>query len=75
MSMMLAGSCRVGMLSAQGKLVPPFTYEALPPADIEFVPLKQTQSFRADALMQVQTSCPFLHCQWVPWLVSVLMRS
>ena len=36
----------------QGKLVPPFTYEALPPADIEFVPLKQTRCFRADALMQ-----------------------
>ena len=33
--------------------MPPFTYEALPPADIEFVPLKQTRSFRADELMQV----------------------
>lgn len=31
----------------------PFTYEALPPADISFVPLKQTRSFRADELMQV----------------------
>ena len=30
----------------------PFTYEALPPADIEFVPLKQTQSFKADALLE-----------------------
>ncbi|KAF6250796.1 phenylalanyl-tRNA synthetase [Scenedesmus sp. NREL 46B-D3] len=29
----------------------PFTYEALPPADISFVPLKQTQKFRADELM------------------------
>ena len=38
----------------QGKLLPPFTYEALPPADIEFVPLKQTRSFTADALMQVR---------------------
>ncbi len=35
--------------------MPPFTYEALPPIDIEFVPLKQTRSFRADALMQACT--------------------
>jgi phenylalanyl-tRNA synthetase beta chain len=32
----------------------PFTYEALPPADISFVPLKQTQKFRADELMEVR---------------------
>jgi phenylalanyl-tRNA synthetase beta chain len=31
----------------------PFTYEALPPAEISFVPLKQTESFRADQLMEV----------------------
>ena len=36
--------------------MPPFTYEALPPADIEFVPLKQTRSFRADELMQVRAA-------------------
>ncbi|WIA12159.1 hypothetical protein OEZ85_012231 [Tetradesmus obliquus] len=30
----------------------PFSYEALPPADISFVPLKQTQKFRADELME-----------------------
>ena len=30
----------------------PFTYRALPPAEITFTPLKQTQPFRADALMQ-----------------------
>jgi len=30
----------------------PFTYEALPPEDIRFVPLKQTQEFRANDLMQ-----------------------
>lgn len=30
----------------------PFTYEALPPEDIKFVPLKQTQEFKANDLMQ-----------------------
>eukprot|EP00879_Flechtneria_rotunda_P032053 GHRR01035203.1.p1 GENE.GHRR01035203.1~~GHRR01035203.1.p1 ORF type:complete len:572 (+),score=172.97 GHRR01035203.1:80-1795(+) len=30
----------------------PFTYEALPPADISFVPLKQTRKFRADELLE-----------------------
>eukprot|EP00798_Chlamydomonas_sp_ICE-L_P030412 gene30412-35417_t len=30
----------------------PFTYEALPPQDIKFMPLKQTKEFRADELMQ-----------------------
>ncbi len=31
----------------------PFTYEALPPEDIKFVPLKQTREFNAKELMQV----------------------
>ncbi|KAH6836025.1 tRNA synthetase beta subunit family protein [Perilla frutescens var. hirtella] len=30
----------------------PFTYEALPPKEINFVPLKQTRSFSADELME-----------------------
>ena len=30
----------------------PFTYEALPPEDIAFTPLKQTREFRADELME-----------------------
>ncbi|RAL38742.1 hypothetical protein DM860_013423 [Cuscuta australis] len=30
----------------------PFTYEALPPSEISFVPLKQKESFRADKLME-----------------------
>ncbi|XP_010529813.1 PREDICTED: phenylalanine--tRNA ligase beta subunit, cytoplasmic-like isoform X1 [Tarenaya hassleriana] len=34
----------------------PFTYEALPPAEINFVPLKQTKSFRADELMEFYKS-------------------
>mmetsp|Transcript_2179 Transcript_2179/g.6501 ORF Transcript_2179/g.6501 Transcript_2179/m.6501 type:complete len:495 (-) Transcript_2179:237-1721(-) len=34
-----------------GTLQPPFTYEALPPEAISFVPLKQTRSFRADELL------------------------
>jgi phenylalanyl-tRNA synthetase beta chain len=31
----------------------PFTYEALPPGDVRFVPLKQTREFKADELMEV----------------------
>ncbi|GAB4860935.1 hypothetical protein Ancab_036096 [Ancistrocladus abbreviatus] len=34
----------------------PFTYEALPPSEINFVPLKQTKSFRADELMEFYKS-------------------
>lgn len=30
----------------------PFTYEALPPKDIVFVPLNQTQSFNGEELMK-----------------------
>ncbi|KAK4483870.1 hypothetical protein RD792_011079, partial [Penstemon davidsonii] len=34
----------------------PFTYEALPPKEINFVPLKQTKNFRADELMEYYKS-------------------
>jgi|UniRef100_A0ACD5XND2 phenylalanyl-tRNA synthetase beta chain len=34
----------------------PFSYEALPPKDIEFVPLKQEQSFTADKLIDFYRS-------------------
>ncbi|KAG9454720.1 hypothetical protein H6P81_007624 [Aristolochia fimbriata] len=34
----------------------PFTYEALPPKEINFVPLKQDKSFRADELMEFYKS-------------------
>ncbi|KAA0058031.1 putative phenylalanine--tRNA ligase beta subunit isoform X2 [Cucumis melo var. makuwa] len=34
----------------------PFTYEALPPTAINFVPLKQTKNFRADDLMEFYKS-------------------
>lgn len=34
----------------------PFTYEALPPSEIDFVPLKQVKSFRADELMEFYKS-------------------
>ncbi|GFQ05533.1 probable phenylalanine--tRNA ligase beta subunit [Phtheirospermum japonicum] len=34
----------------------PFTYEALPPQEINFVPLKQTKNFRADGLMEFYKS-------------------
>lgn len=34
----------------------PFTYEALSPSEINFVPLKQTKSFRADELMEFYKS-------------------
>jgi len=40
-------SCMVLTLQA------PFTYEALPPEKINFVPLKQKKSFNAKELMQV----------------------
>ncbi|KAK1554733.1 hypothetical protein Q3G72_016530 [Acer saccharum] len=33
-----------------------FTYEALPPSDINFVPLKQAKNFRADELMEFYKS-------------------
>ena len=33
-------------------LTPPFTYEALPPADITFRPLKQDKEWRADELLE-----------------------
>ncbi|KAG9140550.1 hypothetical protein Leryth_016044 [Lithospermum erythrorhizon] len=35
---------------------PPFTYEALPPSEINFVPLKQTRNFRADELIEFYKS-------------------
>jgi phenylalanyl-tRNA synthetase beta chain len=35
-----------------------FTYEALPPTEIEFVPLSQTQAFRADKLMDFYRTDP-----------------
>ncbi|XP_010681993.2 phenylalanine--tRNA ligase beta subunit, cytoplasmic [Beta vulgaris subsp. vulgaris] len=34
----------------------PFTYEALPPSEIDFVPLKQVKSFRVDELMEFYKS-------------------
>ena len=49
--------CRHRALVAIGthdlsKLKPPFTYEALPPNEVEFVPLKQERSFKADELLE-----------------------
>lgn len=49
--------CRQRTLVAIGthdlaKIRGPFTYEALPPEDISFVPLKQTQEFKAGDLLQ-----------------------
>ena len=41
-----------------GALRPPFTYEALPPEAITFVPLKQTRAFRADELLAVRPCQP-----------------
>ncbi|KAF3437947.1 hypothetical protein FNV43_RR20703 [Rhamnella rubrinervis] len=53
--------CRRRTLVAIGthdmdKLQAPFTYEALPPSSINFVPLKQVKSFRADELMEFYKS-------------------
>lgn len=39
----------------------PFTYEALPPESINFVPLKQKQSFDAKKLMQVDILYRVIH--------------
>ncbi|MQL98508.1 hypothetical protein Taro_031228, partial [Colocasia esculenta] len=49
--------CRKRTLVAIGThdldtLKAPFTYEALPPSRINFVPLKETKNFRADELME-----------------------
>ncbi|XP_054821886.1 phenylalanine--tRNA ligase beta subunit, cytoplasmic [Prosopis cineraria] len=53
--------CRRRTLVAIGthdldKLEGPFTYEALPPSSIFFVPLKQEKNFRADELMEFYKS-------------------
>ncbi|GAU18999.1 hypothetical protein TSUD_193370, partial [Trifolium subterraneum] len=53
--------CRRRTLVAIGthdldKLEGPFTYEALPPSSINFTPLKQERSFRADELMEFYKS-------------------
>lgn len=45
------------MSSAAARTQGPFTYEALPPEEIKFVPLKQTQEFKANDLMQVRSAC------------------
>lgn len=39
-------------------LTPPFTYEARPPKKIEFVPLSQTKSFKADELLEFYRTDP-----------------
>ena len=49
--------CRKRTLVAIGThdldtLQPPFVYKALPPTDINFIPLSQTRSFRGDELME-----------------------
>ena len=36
----------------------PFTYEALPPSDISFVPLKQSRAYNAAELMEVGITLP-----------------
>ncbi|CAJ1975858.1 unnamed protein product [Sphenostylis stenocarpa] len=53
--------CRRRTLVAIGthdldKLEGPFTYEALPPSSITFMPLKQERNFRADELMEFYKS-------------------
>jgi phenylalanyl-tRNA synthetase beta chain len=55
--------CRKRTLVAIGThdldtLQPPFTYEALPPTDITFVPLSQSRAFRADALVDFYRTDP-----------------
>ena len=60
-----------------GAVQAPFTYEARPPADILFVPLKQQQEFNAAALLQVPSYMQTLLCDpWypVPAVVAISMR-
>ena len=38
----------------------PFTYEALPPEEIKFVPLNQTQEYTAKDLMRLYKTDPHL---------------
>lgn len=50
--------CRKRTLVAIGThdldtLKPPFSYEALAPKDIKFIPLSQTKEFRADELLEL----------------------
>ena len=37
----------------------PFTYEALPPEEIEFIPLNQTKKMNAVEMMKFYEVCPF----------------
>jgi phenylalanyl-tRNA synthetase beta chain len=39
----------------------PFTYEALPPKDIRFTPLNQTQEMNGEELMAFYDVCPATH--------------
>ena len=43
----------------------PFTYEALPPEQIVFTPLKKKHSFNAKELMQV--------CKLIVWYVAMIL--
>lgn len=57
LSVCKAGNCCCALIAvccADLQCQGPFTYEALPPDQINFVPLKQTREFKANDLMQVR---------------------
>jgi len=54
--------CRRRILVSMGThdldtLTPPFTYEGLPPSQIEFVPLNKKEKYTADKLMELYEAC------------------
>jgi hypothetical protein len=48
---------RITLIKANNIVQGPFTYEALPPSEISFIPLKQSRAFNAAELLQVRRAC------------------
>ena len=56
-----------------GKVKAPFTYEALPPEDIKFVPLKQDREFNAKELLEYYAGNDLKLRKYVPIIQSSLV--
>ena len=56
-----------------GNLTPPFTYEALPPGDVRFVPLKQEREWAADALLAHYAANDLKLKRFVPLLAGAIV--
>jgi phenylalanyl-tRNA synthetase beta chain len=56
-----------------GKVKGPFTYEALPPEDIKFVPLKQDREFNAKELLEYYAANDLKLKKYVPIIQSSLL--